>query len=163
MVPVQLCGEGLLACLISFSASLSDWLSLYCVCLGSLQSPPTMLAAMLQTSERCNQNVRDFYIIPSPEGVHGVASLHSPETHRNTLTLNAILHFSTFSCPYCLLLSLRINSPFAILIPREDKLKNKSCRRHQATNLRENDNVFSLQSEPAAPRHNTNQYKQSSV
>ncbi len=178
LVRVQPCGRGLLALwchwvldsnLISFLASLSDWLLLYLLAshkrvhLGSLQSPPTMQAAVLQTSEQCNQNVRDFYVIPPPEGVHGLVSMHSPETHWNTLTLNATLHFSTFSCPYCLLLSLRINSPFAILIPQEDKLKNKSRRRLQATNLSENDSVFSLESGPAAPRHNTNQYKQSSV
>ena len=86
-------------------------------CIARLRSPPTMEAAMLQTSVRCYQNVSDFYISSSPEGVHGVASPYGPKTHSNTSTLNAILHFFHLLLHFRLSLSLRINPSCAVLIP----------------------------------------------
>lgn len=140
----SLVGWALDSSLISFLASLSDWMSLYLLVYTNVfvwEASSHHLPCKLPRCKHLNSVTKMSGIFISSFHPR-VSVVHSPEIHWNTLTLNATLHFSTFSCPSCLLLSLRINSPFAILIPQEDKLKNKSRWSLQATNLSDNDSVF---------------------
>lgn len=107
----------------------------------SLHSRTTTEAPMLRTPEQCNQNVSDLQLCVLYFTWQFPRCCITSGSWKPLKDFNATLCFCTFSCPHCLLLSLRI------FIPQEEKLKNKCRRRPQATDLSENDIFFSLEND----------------